>query len=288
VQAGAFETERCLWQLRQIACRGSVQIARRPTGLRLGAAGEQGPSNIHFLGGRHVSLVGAIGALQASSRPLSDRYQLIRALVSCQAARLAAARMALPIPSCGLLLLLAVIAGHAREAAGVAGQTDGLAQMGLCHRLPPPATACRTGRSSSSLTASPAAAAETNCYQFGSGGWDLIYWGDPGVRLPPGGAIPICNSGFGSVLFRWRHPAGVFLIPSDQCPGAFEAPFNETYTELAPVSAKGEFNWVPPRQPAGVSYWLTSQVPGNCEAGGSLHPSVHTCIHARGGLKLVK
>ena len=176
--------------------------------------------------------------------------------------------MALPIPTCRLLLLLAVVR-----------------RMGLCKwacatacRRPPPPDVKKLGRSS--LTAPPAAAAETNCYQFGSGGWDLIYWGDPGVRLPPGGAIPICNSGFGSVLFRWRHPAGVFLIPSEQCPGAFEAPFNETYTELAPVSDKGEFNWVPPSQPAGVSYWLTSQVPGDCEAGGGQHACGHACMYA--------
>ena len=49
---------------------------------------------------------------------------------------------------------------------------------------------------------------------------DLIYWGDPDVRLPRGGIIPICATGFGGVLFRWRKPEGVFLIPSEQCPGA--------------------------------------------------------------------
>ena len=178
--------------------------------------------------------------------------------------------MELFIPTCSLLLLLAVVAERTRGTLGVAGER-------VVSWLPPPATARHCPPPSARLPRSSLPArtriacrctAEANCYQFGSGGWEVPNWGDPGMRLPPGGAVPICNSGYGSLFLRWRKPAGVFLIPSEQCPGAFEAPFNVTYTELAPVSDTGELNWVPPSQPAGASYWLTSQVPGDCEAGG--------------------
>ena len=76
-------------------------------------------------------------------------------------------------------------------------------------RRPPPPTAL------TALTPLPAA---TNCYQWGEGGWDLIWWGDPNVRLPPGGAIPTCSPA-GTVIFHWREPQGVFLLPGPQCPG---------------------------------------------------------------------
>ena len=74
--------------------------------------------------------------------------------------------------------------------------------------------------------AGAAAKADGFCYQFGSGGWDLLYWGEE-PRLPPtydagaGRGIPICNTGFGGVVFRWRTPQGLFLIPSPQCPGGW-------------------------------------------------------------------
>ncbi|PSC69381.1 early nodulin 1 [Micractinium conductrix] len=122
-----------------------------------------------------------------------------------------------------------------------------------------------------------------NCLQFGSGGWDLIYWGDPGVRLPPGGVIPICASGFGGVLFRWRTPQGVFLIPSERCPDSFGPPFNASFTEVQPVSDSNEqgYLWVPPQVPG--SYWLTSQAPGACEAGVKVRVDVVGPAHDKPG-----
>lgn len=47
---------------------------------------------------------------------------------------------------------------------------------------------------------------------------DLIWWGDPHVRLPSGGVIPVCGTGSGLVIFRWKDPQGVFQIPSGRCP----------------------------------------------------------------------
>lgn len=46
-----------------------------------------------------------------------------------------------------------------------------------------------------------------------------MWWGDPHVRLPSGGVIPVCGTGSGYVIFRWKDPQGVFQIPSDRCPG---------------------------------------------------------------------
>lgn len=75
-------------------------------------------------------------------------------------------------------------------------------------------------------------AAEGDCYAWGSGGWDLIYWGNPNVRLPKGGIIRLCAAQStappGSVVFRWRvqeGPQGVCRILGDtpqQCPGAVQ------------------------------------------------------------------
>lgn len=106
-----------------------------------------------------------------------------------------------------------------------------------------------------------------NCYQWGEGGWDLIWWGDPHVRLPSGGVIPVCGTGSGLVIFRWKDPQGVFQIPSGRCPSSFDPPFNETFREVAPVSDSNRmgFVWLPPQQPG--PYWVTSQAPGACEAG---------------------
>ncbi|KAL4442519.1 hypothetical protein ABPG77_005103 [Micractinium sp. CCAP 211/92] len=106
-----------------------------------------------------------------------------------------------------------------------------------------------------------------NCYQWGEGGWDLMWWGDPHVRLPSGGIIPVCGTGSGYVIFRWKDPQGVFQIPSDRCPSSFSPPFNDTFQELAPVSDSNHmgFFWLPPQEPG--PYWVTSQAPGACEAG---------------------
>ncbi|KAI3425048.1 hypothetical protein D9Q98_008426 [Chlorella vulgaris] len=127
--------------------------------------------------------------------------------------------------------------------------------------------ACRLVACLLLLPGSVVANAAENCFQYGSGGWDLIYWGE-NPRLPPtpDRSIPICG-GVGAVVFRWRHPQGVFLIPSAQCPGGFTAPANDTYKEVAAVSSSNEagFVWIPPSEPA--SYWLTSPVPGACESG---------------------
>ncbi|KAL4447786.1 hypothetical protein ABPG75_005005 [Micractinium tetrahymenae] len=98
-----------------------------------------------------------------------------------------------------------------------------------------------------------------NCYQWGEGGWDLMWWGDPHVRLPSGGIIPVCGTGSGYVIFRWKDPQSVFQIPSDRCPGSFGPPFNDTFQELAPVSDSNRmgFVWLPPQEPG--FYWVTSQ-----------------------------
>lgn len=57
---------------------------------------------------------------------------------------------------------------------------------------------------------------------------DLVYWGDPGVRLPEGGVLKLCGTADpavfppGSANFRWTSPQGVCRIlgdAPDQCPG---------------------------------------------------------------------
>ncbi|PRW45522.1 AT-rich interactive domain-containing [Chlorella sorokiniana] len=118
---------------------------------------------------------------------------------------------------------------------------------------------------------------EGDCYAWGSGGWDLIYWGSPDVRLPKGGVIKICAAQStappGSVVFRWREqegPQGVCRILGDtpqQCPAVFNESTCETLIEVLDSNPSGTL-WPTADAPAEPgTYWLTSPVPGACENG---------------------
>ena len=93
--------------------------------------------------------------------------------------------------------------------------------------------------------------------------------------LPPPPPCPTspapCAACRSPVTFKWKGEAqGVFQIPSADCPDSFDGPQNDTFQELQPVSDDPSFStagypWSPPCTPG--SYFLTSQVPGACEAG---------------------
>lgn len=117
---------------------------------------------------------------------------------------------------------------------GEGGSSRLILEGALLSPRPPPArrrlpAACPRSASTNLPFPASTTASEGDCYAWGSGGWDLIFWGNPGVRLPKGGVIRLCAAQStappGSVVFRWREqegPQGVCRILGDtpqQCPG---------------------------------------------------------------------